>query len=72
MMFHAFTWRRRAGWLMPGFPGPILVGSVNPGWHCAVDGYAGTALTAALRAGVGRFLEGRARAPEAASQPAAM
>jgi len=57
---------------MPGFPGPILVGSVNPGWHCAVYGYAGVALTAALRAGVGRFLGGRARAPEAASQPAAM
>ncbi|WP_337954372.1 hypothetical protein [Cereibacter sphaeroides] len=55
-----------------GLSGPILVGSVNPGWHCAVDGYAGMALTAALRAGVGRFLGGRARAPEAASQPAAM
>ncbi len=57
---------------MPGFPGPILVGSVNPGGHCAVDGYAGMALTATLPAVVGRFLEGRARAPEAASQPAAM
>ncbi|RAZ86354.1 phosphatase PAP2 family protein [Cereibacter johrii] len=72
MMLHAFTWRRWAGWLMLGFLGLILVGSVHLGWHYAVDGYAAIALTVAIWAVVGRLLEGRARAPEAASQPAAM
>ncbi|MEA5159803.1 hypothetical protein U5903_03350 [Cereibacter johrii] len=46
--------------------------SVHLGWHHAVDGYAAIALTVAIWAVVGRLLEGRARAPEAASQPAAM
>ena len=41
---YAFTWRRWAGWLMVGFWGLILVGSVALGWHYAVDGYLGAAL----------------------------
>ena len=41
---YAFTWRRWAGWLMVGFLGLILMGSVALGWHYAVDGYLGAAL----------------------------
>jgi hypothetical protein len=41
MMCQAFTWRRWAGWLMVPFTFVILLGSVQLGWHYAVDGYLG-------------------------------
>ncbi len=40
MTLYAFTLSRRLGWLMALFAGLILVGSVQLGWHYAIDGYA--------------------------------
>lgn len=39
MTIYAFTLSRRFGWVMVAFTALILVGSVQLGWHYAVDGY---------------------------------
>ena len=39
MTLYAFSVSRRFGWLMVGFAALILAGSVQLGWHYAIDGY---------------------------------
>jgi len=39
MTLYAFSVSRRLGWAMVGFATLILVGSVQLGWHYAIDGY---------------------------------
>jgi len=39
MTLYAFSVSRRFGWLMVGFAALILMGSVQLGWHYAIDGY---------------------------------
>ena len=51
---YAFTWRRWAGWLMVGFWGLILLGSVALGWHYAIDGYIGAVIALLFWYGAGR------------------
>lgn len=47
MTLYAFTVSRVFGWLMVTFAALILVGSVQLGWHYAIDGYASIALSLA-------------------------
>lgn len=39
MTLYAYSVSRRLGWLMTGFAALILIGSVQLGWHYAIDGY---------------------------------
>lgn len=48
MTLYAFTVSRRFGWAMMGFLALILVGSVQLGWHYAIDGYVSILLALAL------------------------
>ena len=61
-VFALLGWRtsRWLGWVLTGFAGVVLVGSVHLGWHYAVDGYVSIAGTLAIWVGVGALL-GRRR-----------
>ena len=47
MTIYAFTVSRVIGWMMVGFATLILMGSVQLGWHYAIDGYLSIALSLA-------------------------
>jgi hypothetical protein len=53
----AFRFNRGAGWLFAGYAVLIWVGSIHLGWHYAVDGIAGDALTWGIWRISGRFAE---------------
>ncbi len=55
MALYAFTHTRWLGWTMAIFAGLIMIGSVQLGWHYAVDGYAGGLIAAAAWWGLRRF-----------------
>ena len=46
LAIYGFQYRRWAGWLLALFALLIQVGSVQLGWHYAIDGYAGAVLAA--------------------------
>jgi hypothetical protein len=62
VLFALLGWRtsRWLGWMLTGFAGVVLVGSVHLGWHYALDGYVSIAGALAIWATVGALL-GRRR-----------
>lgn len=58
MTLYAFSVSRVFGWIMTGFAALILVGSVQLGWHYAIDGYFSIALSLACWALARRLLRG--------------
>ena len=58
----AFNVRKWLGWFFVGYVALIQAGSVIPGWHYAVDGYAGIILAILIWFGVDWMLERRAPA----------
>ena len=62
-LFALVTWRVRRwlGVVMMVYAFAIMIGSVQLGWHYAVDGYLGAAGMIAIWWGAGRFVEWDAR-----------